>query len=790
MSWIWQRRPAPASLEDQGRPVDAVCLAGPMEDSQVALFLEGDGPLPRVHLEGFDLEVDRYQGRARVRFHLPANEAFEDEWHLHIQGDVEPIHVVVRRTRCRIHQGTGALGAQLRSALLWYAWGRFREIFVVRRITTGMTAEVLVVQPFLKAPPVPPELQSEHVELLEGARGGFLLVKSGPLARVHEEWQRILAYVRSWVTPYLAHGDIFLPTQLAGVAEPTPEQATMLGFFLGGGMFRSTTLDVALRETSTPGYGERLLHQVFELLGPWHRQSNTRTLADWGQMLRREPDGRWVLFGSYDFSRPEDCQRFQRDIGGSPRMGAMAHLKDHVLEKLLPLLLDIRLDFSLTHGDLHPRNILVDREDAWLIDFGNTSVAPTCFDYAKLEVYLRRWYFRLQPTSGLLMGHLRSLEDYMLDTTATGETDVSRVAELARGMGVDRDQLLRLVETIVWLRHRADVTQRESYPDQRGYLAVLYLTLLKTMAYAHRKREAPDWVNYHWLYHALWEVEDRLCDILGISRYPRGLSTWSPTQLIERDFLVARGAPARLNYLLESPESGLASLAATRGVVLSDCYHVDLYGEIMFSLALAEELLEGEEAWLEPQATTNRALASLRQQGLRLPDPPVGVGKATVRPRGAGWLERLRQPDNVAVLKWTLVLQCLGKLITRRFSPRAGKLVFEGYASLGAHMLEHQFDELLGDRCPECGARTELLEDDWECHSGHRFARRADEPLARIQRQVSLREELERLVNEGGRELLDELSVAQIYCSLLAAQGLGSQRRLQHLADTVLEMLP
>jgi hypothetical protein len=60
--------------------------------------------------------------------------------------------------------------------------------------------------------------------------------------------------------------------------------------------------------------------------------------------------------------------------------------------ELYPTLLDKMLEGrrSIIHGDLHLRNILVDRDGRpWLIDFGQVRQGHTLFDFIKLETYIR-----------------------------------------------------------------------------------------------------------------------------------------------------------------------------------------------------------------------------------------------------------------------------------------------------------------------------------------------------------------------------------------------------------------
>ncbi len=52
----------------------------------------------------------------------------------------------------------------------------------------------------------------------------------------------------------------------------------------------------------------------------------------------------------------------------------------------------LRAQKSYGHGDLHPRNILVDERDRpWLIDFGMVGKRHNIFDFVKLEARLRTW---------------------------------------------------------------------------------------------------------------------------------------------------------------------------------------------------------------------------------------------------------------------------------------------------------------------------------------------------------------------------------------------------------------
>ncbi len=89
--------------------------------------------------------------------------------------------------------------------------------------------------------------------------------------------------------------------------------------------------------------------------------------------------------------------------------------------KLYPALLGEMLEGrrSVIHGDLHLRNVLVDRDGRpWLIDFGRVREGHTLFDFIKLETYLRLDV--LSQVSGFTLAEYAQFEEALADATHYG----------------------------------------------------------------------------------------------------------------------------------------------------------------------------------------------------------------------------------------------------------------------------------------------------------------------------------------------------------------------------------
>ena len=89
--------------------------------------------------------------------------------------------------------------------------------------------------------------------------------------------------------------------------------------------------------------------------------------------------------------------------------------------KLYPALLGEMLEGrrSVIHGDLHLRNVLVDRDGRpWLIDFGRVREGHTLFDFIKLETYLRLDV--LSQVTGFTLTEYAQFEEALADATHYG----------------------------------------------------------------------------------------------------------------------------------------------------------------------------------------------------------------------------------------------------------------------------------------------------------------------------------------------------------------------------------
>ncbi len=70
---------------------------------------------------------------------------------------------------------------------------------------------------------------------------------------------------------------------------------------------------------------------------------------------------------------------------------------------LLNLNKKIEVIFSKIHGDLHPRNIIVDRNNVWVVDFANYGDGHLFKDFTRLEAEIRGLYIRYTKNESLKM---------------------------------------------------------------------------------------------------------------------------------------------------------------------------------------------------------------------------------------------------------------------------------------------------------------------------------------------------------------------------------------------------
>jgi hypothetical protein len=648
----------------------------------------------------------------------PAGSA-DDELTFHLRGEqpggVPPCRVEFRRTSCTIDAtllGTpGAehiLGPQTRAALLWHGWKRYQALIGLKRFTTGRSgSDVLVFQPLLRS-----TSGGERAPDRSHDWGSCQLVKSGLLRKIRAEWEQFQTHLASRLHPFMSRCEEYLTVQPPG--EPAEEiHATLISSFLGGDLLQVEPFESFVRGTAGTEVCIGVLEKLFTLTAPWYADGRYAPLGEWHKVIRKDGD-RLFLFGRYDLSREEHQQRYSEAFSWDVDFIAEKHLRDHWLGKaqdgLLYRLLEIPVRYSLIHGDLQPRNFLVDEDNVWLLDFSDTGTeAPTLLDFTKLEVFLRLWCLDLSAPTREFDEGVTAFETRLLDIMRGTESTLEPVREAAMRMGASPESLSRLASCILWLRRRAAAYTTRG-PDRRDYLAVLFLTVLQTFRHALDERQRLP--NYRMLLGLAWLLEDVLSGLTELGPFPRDRFAWDYKHLITAEWLAAPRAPARVAYAMRRKDGrkALPFVAAARGVLQDPHHHIDVFDHTLVVLGYVEELLRDPVAALcAPARFQGRADRALARQGIRLtalrhrrPEPTApdltALGPAVEGVRRL--LGRLLDDRTCLLLKWLALLHDVGKPASRSLVADADgvpTVQFRGHEAYGAFLAANHLAHLFPD---------------------------------------------------------------------------------------------
>lgn len=658
-------------------------------------------------------------------------EAGEDELAFTVAGDVAGLpecRVVLRRTSCRIsialvqrEPASAPLRPQTRAALLWHSWGRYSEVVGLKRFTSGMSgSDVLVFRPRLRrlVTEDPAFVAPEPLEVLSQAWGSCLLIKTGELEEVRDEWDRFRLFLSDRLHPFMTRSETYLTVRLADGTWDGECQASMIGAFLGSDLVQAEPFESVLRGPSRPEEIERILHRVFAITGTWYLPGVQASLGNWWKMFTpaRAPDGApsLRLLGGYDLTQEQDRGRF---VAWDVAFSSKEHMVDHLLGTdrpgLVHRLMELPARYSLIHGDLHPRNILVDASNVTLLDFGRTGVGPTLFDFARLEVFVRLWCLDLAASVEGIEEYGAQLETLLLDHFTATEGSMEPVRRIAAHLEIEPEDLVKIARCIAAIRRHA-LPYCLGTPDRRDYLAVLYMSVFRTLRFAGHPSEPLG--NFRWLMALFWVLEDALSRIVGMEPFPRDRLPVRPERLLGAEWLAGPGAPQRVLYWLDRPDGrkALEPLAATRGFLQGPEHHLDVFDHTLLTLAYLEEILDDPvEALLDPHALDLRVRKSLKRQGITLPPvrspghPAIGrkaAGRAAagpvddwVRPCGEEIrpsLEACLTGEARLILKGVALFHDVGKPSMRAMVRDAGepgwRTMFDGHELYGLQLVaEH-----------------------------------------------------------------------------------------------------
>ena len=660
-------------------------------------------------------------------------------------GDEEiACDIVLRRTSCRLNlhaiESTSApISEQTRAALLWHGWNQYEAIVGVKRFTSGLSgSDVLVCSPRLRDPATLPAGQiSDKLRgripggILNGSCGASLLVKTGPAKALSEEWERCQVLLRDRMTPFIARNDAHVTAQLASetaVLQPDDKstivwQSTLIGNFLGGEILPTESLESLVQGADDANVCTAAIDSLFNVLKVWHRNGAVKTLGDWSFMVGRPvPAAPRRLFARFDLGSDEDHvfdgvhryqgrNRYAQSLEWENDFKSSAHLAKFLLGTarqpgLLDHLESIPLHFSLTHGDMNPRNALMERDHAWVIDFGHLGVGPTLFDFAHLEVCLRLWCLRLDCNGGEFMEGAQEFEQHLLNHLLGHESSWQEVRDIAPLVGAPAAHLLKIAHTIDAIRHNA----RPYFCDQtegRDYLAVLYLAVLRILGIS---KDAATLLQRRWLVALAWTLEEQLCRSFGLTPYAREQSKYLPRTFVSVGWLEAPRAPERVVYLLNRQDgaAALPEVAALRGVVQGGSHHLDVFDHTLLVLAYLEELLDDPmRGLLEPESLDERVAKALSSQGIVFPRPndvnSTVAGNyeidSSLNDEIHAVLQETLSPDNRCLLKWVALLHDCGKPMSRTISPnrRGPRVRFIGHPIFGVQLVRPLLEYLFAD---------------------------------------------------------------------------------------------
>jgi hypothetical protein len=609
--------------------------------------------------------------------------------------------------------------------------------------------------------------------LAEPSWGSCLLVKTGKRASLQDEWERFNEHLANRLHPFMARSEVLLETRPADPDGKERDRVTLIGSFLGGELLQVESFGALVKGTGDGSRCQAVVDKLAEVLGAWHAGSRVKPLGAWVRVyrdasgnpllatksplcLRRRPDGdrfdlpplpgRLLLFGQYDLATEADRRTCSGGVAWDVSFHRGQHLHGHLLGPgdtrtgLLYRLMALPVRFSLTHGDLHPRNILVSRDDVWLLDFGETEQAPTLYDFTKLEVYLRLWCLELKPARGEFDESATRLEEILLDNMTGSAGGIESVSDLADNLGARPEDLLKFAQCVARIRRKAAAVGTGG-PDRRDYLAVLYLTVLETLQYAGRDPELAE--NFRLLVALTWLLEDALSRIVGLAPHPRARTRLDHRALVTASWLSAPGAPARVRYFLdrEDGQRALAPLAATRGVLQNQAHHLDVFDHTLLVMAYLEALIHADDAitaFFDPSQLDREVERSLREQGVPLlpipggPAPPASDGASPV---GEIWddardlIRRWLDDTTRLVLKWSVLFHDVGKPATRCLNTdgkKGPRIQFIGHELYGLQLVSGEDNDPghLDLYFPDLARRSRVIDLILGHHSHHQWVTR------------------------------------------------------------------
>lgn len=488
--------------------------------------------------------------------------------------------------------------ATMVNTLLFNAYRRYSEITFLKQITKGFSgAIVLVAQPRLLSD------KEDEYELKSRWASPFV-VKCAPWEEMSREYGNYLCYVSEIFT--LSNGDMQYYMQVKGAdtaeedrsyGQPELYSTTVSTYISGDDNLQFQMFDDFIVNTEDPLPVVRGIENIVTLLDRWYIHCKTGRFDDYTEISEKIPA---FIFLQNEEGLLRNKKREKKiKEAFAYRNRFKNRWKNSLVQKVLQKALKEEGSFSVIHGDLHSKNIFINKEaKAWLIDFEKTGIGPILYDFVTLELHLRTTLLEFVDFSPILDSTLihveRELNNLLWGISINCDTIVREIGPVVKN---SPESLSCIIQTIAAIRKKS-IKYCIGGPSRPDYMAMLYLCSLKRMRWADDRKNNP-YQSVRNMMHIAIEAEKvlagRYLSMAEQIEYRKSIGNSGIETSFGFQFLHGK-SHERLLYFFQKDYSAVyfPEIVQMKGVVQNLYHQYDVFDHTLGVIKNIEELFDSE----------------------------------------------------------------------------------------------------------------------------------------------------------------------------------------------------